>query len=86
MASALAGTEEELSLPAVESKLQSLQARQVELLQLVMAGGVGCTDYDEELQRVTTAKSELLAKKLSWSVRDALPGNLTDEWRKSGAF
>lgn len=28
-----------------------------------MAGGVDCTEYDEELQRVTMAKTELLAKK-----------------------
>lgn len=30
---------------------------------MVMAGGVGCTEYDEELQRVTMAKTELLAIK-----------------------
>lgn len=76
VASALAVEKDELSLPAVEAKLQGLQARQVELLQLMMAGGVDCTEYDEELQQVTMAKTDLLAKK----------AELEQEGRTAGEF
>lgn len=74
VASTLAEDGDGLSLPAVEARLQSLQMRQVELLQLVMTGGVGCTEYDEELHRVTMAKTELLAKKAELECEDRTAG------------
>ena len=35
----------------------------MELFQLAVSAGVECTDYDEELQQVNMAKTQLLAKK-----------------------
>jgi len=63
IAAALAGQEQEMTLPAVESQIRTLQERQMELFQLAVSAGVECTDYDEELQQVNMAKTRLLAKK-----------------------
>lgn len=63
IAAALAGQEQEMTLPAVESQIRALQERQMELFQLAVSAGVECTDYDEELQQVNMAKTRLLAKK-----------------------
>ncbi len=63
IAAALAGSGDEMSLPAVESKIQKLQDRQMELFQLAVAAGADCTDYDEELMQVNMAKTSLMAKK-----------------------
>ena len=52
-----------MTLPAVESQIRVLQERQMELFQLAVSAGVECTDYDEELQQVNMAKTQLLAKK-----------------------
>ena len=60
---ALAGEDGELSLPALEAKIRSLQERQMELFQLAVSAGPDCLDYDEEIQRVNTAKTSLMAKK-----------------------
>ncbi len=59
----LAGKEQGSSLPAMESQIHSLQERQMELYQLAVAGGPDCLDYDEELQQVNMAKTQLIAKK-----------------------
>lgn len=63
IAAVLAGKEQELSLPSIESQIKSLQERQMELYQLAVAGGPDCLDYDEELQQVNMAKTQLVAKK-----------------------
>lgn len=63
ISAALAGDGQELTLPAVEVQIQKLQERQLELFQLIVSAGADCTDYDEELQRVNTAKTRLMAKK-----------------------
>lgn len=63
LAAALAGEEKELTLPAVEAQIRSLQERQLEIFQLIVGAGPDCTDYDEELQRVNMAKTNLMAKK-----------------------
>ena len=60
---ALAGEDGELSLPALEAKIRSLQERQMELFQLAVSAGPDCLDYDEEIQRVNAAKTSLMAKK-----------------------
>ena len=61
--SALAGEDGELSLPALEMQIRSLQERQIELFQLAVSAGPDCLDYDEEIQRVNMAKTSLIAKK-----------------------
>lgn len=63
IAAALAGEEIELSLPALEVQIRQLQERQMELFQLAAGAGADCQDYDEEIQRVTIAKTRLMAKK-----------------------
>lgn len=63
LAAALAGEGAELSLPAVEAQIRSLQARQLEIFQLIVGAGVDCTDYDEELQQVNMAKTRLMEQK-----------------------
>ena len=60
---ALAGEDGELSLPALEAKIRSLQERQIELFQLAVSAGPDCLDYDEEIQRVNAAKTSQMAKK-----------------------
>lgn len=61
--SALAGEDEELSLPALEVQIRSLQERQIELFLLAVSAGPECLDYDEEIQQVNMAKTSLMAKK-----------------------
>lgn len=63
IAAALAGEEQELTLPAVEVRIRGLQERQLEIFQLIVGAGPDCTDYDEELQQVNMAKTSLMAKK-----------------------
>ena len=63
LAAALAGEGPEPSLPAVEAQIRSLQARQLEIFQLIVGAGVDCTDYDEELQQVNMAKTRLMEQK-----------------------
>ena len=58
---ALAGEEQELTLPAVESRIQSLQERQMELFQLAVSAGSDCTEYDEEIQRVNSMTSQCVS-------------------------
>lgn len=60
---ALAGECGELSLPALEAQIRSLQERQLELFQFAVSAGPDCLDYDEEIRRVNTAKTTLIAKK-----------------------
>ena len=63
IAAALAGEEQELTLPAVEVRIRGLQERQLEIFQLIVGAGPDCTDYDEELQQANMAKTSLMAKK-----------------------
>ena len=62
VASALAGTGDDSSLPTVEAQLRALQGRQMELLQLAM-GDTRNTGFDEELIRINAAITELLTRK-----------------------
>ena len=63
LAAALAGEGSELSLPAVEAQIRSLQTRQLEIFQLIVGAGADCTDYDEELQQVNITKTRLMEQK-----------------------
>ncbi len=63
IAAALAGSADEMTHPAVESRIRALQERQMELFQLAVSAGVECTDYDEELQQVNATKTRMMAKK-----------------------
>ncbi len=56
---ALAAVEPELTLPAVESQIQALQARQVELYKLASLPDAG-EEYDEEIGRIHGSKMRLL--------------------------
>ena len=47
----------------MEAQIRSLQARQLEIFQLIVGAGVDCTDYDEELQQVNMAKTRLMEQK-----------------------
>lgn len=60
---ALAEGEDEMSLPAVESQIRTLQERQLELFQLAVSAGADCDEYDEEIQQINIAKTQLMAKK-----------------------
>lgn len=62
VAAALAGTEDDASLPAVEAKLRALQAEQMNLLQLAMQD-INGTEYDERLTQINDAMSGLLTRK-----------------------
>ena len=59
---ALSAAEPELTLPAVESKIRSLQARQIELYQLASAPGAG-DSYDEEIGQINADKMRLMQLK-----------------------
>lgn len=72
----LAGEMDELTLPAGDAQIQQMQERQMELLQLAVGAGPDCVDYDEEIQRVSAAKTQLMAKK----------AELEREQRTSGEF
>ena len=63
IATVLAGETDEMTLPAVEAQIRQLQERQVELFQLAVGAGSDCIDYDEEIQKVSAAKTRLMAKK-----------------------
>ena len=63
LAAVLAGGGSEPSLPAVEAQILGLQARQLEIFQLIVGAGVDCTDYDEELRQVNMAKTRLMEQK-----------------------
>ena len=56
---ALAAAEPELTLPAVESQIQALQARQVELYKLASSPDAG-EEYDEEIGRIHESKMRML--------------------------
>ena len=57
---ALAAAEPEMTLPAVESQIKTLQERQIELIGLATAEGAKFEDYDEEIGRVNGEKLRLL--------------------------
>lgn len=59
---ALSATEPELTLPAVESKIRSLKARQIELFKLASAPGAG-DSYDEEIGKINVEKVRLMQLK-----------------------
>ena len=59
----LAGSAGEMTLPAVEAQIQRLQERQMELFQLAVGAGTDCIDYDDEIQRVSAAKTKLMVRK-----------------------
>ena len=56
---ALAAEEPTMTLPAVESKIRSLQARQIELYKLASAPGAG-DSYDEEIGQINAEKMRLM--------------------------
>ena len=60
---ALAAAEPELTLPAVESQIQALQARQLELIALATAEGAKFEEYDDEIGRVHEERMRLLGIK-----------------------
>ena len=60
---ALAAAEPEWTLPAVESRIRTLQERQIELIGLATAEGAKFEDYDEEIGRVNEEKMRLLGIK-----------------------
>ncbi len=63
VAAALADKQaDRLTLPAVEARLRAIQERQMELFRLASAN-VECTEYDEEIGRLSTAKMSLQAQK-----------------------
>lgn len=78
----LAGNEPEMTLPAINSRLQKLQHWQMELLQLAVSAGADCLEYDEELQQVNAAKISLMAQKAelekSADKADILSGRMED--------
>ena len=59
----LASAEPEWTLPAVESRIRTLQERQIELIGLATAEGARFEDYDEEIGRVNGEKIRLLGIK-----------------------
>lgn len=82
---ALAGGGDEMSLPAVESRIRQLQNRQMELFQLAVAAGADCTSYDEELMRVNMAKTELMAKKAELERQGRTAGDFDQRMEEIGA-
>jgi len=60
---ALAAAEPELTLPAVESQIQALQARQLELIALATTEGAKFEEYDDEIGRVHGERMRLLGIK-----------------------
>ena len=81
LAAALAGEGAELSLPAVEAQIRSLQARQLEIFQLIVGAGVDCTDYDEELQQVNITKTRRWSRRRSWSAPGRPPRTSSGGWK-----
>ncbi len=63
IAGALAAAEPKWTLPAVESRIRTLQERQIELIGLATAEGAKFEDYDEEIGRVNEEKMRLLGIK-----------------------
>ncbi len=63
VAAALADKQaDRLTLPTVEARLRAIQERQMELFRLASAN-VECTEYDEEIGRLSAAKMSLQAQK-----------------------
>lgn len=60
ISAALAVSEPELTLPTVESRIRTLQERQIELIGLATAEGARFEDYDEEIGRINEEKLRLL--------------------------
>ena len=56
----LAAAEPEMTLPAVESRIRTLQERQIELIGLATAEGARFEDYDEEIGHINEEKLRLL--------------------------
>ena len=56
----LAISEPELTLPAVESRIRTLQERQIELIGFATAEGARFEDYDEEIGHINEEKLRLL--------------------------
>ena len=56
----LAAAESEMTLPAVESRIRTLQERQIELIGLATAEGARFEDYDEEIGHINEEKLRLL--------------------------
>ena len=63
---ALAAKEPEQSLPAIESKIQTLEARQKELYKLACSSKG--EEYDEEIGRLNEEKRELLKLKADMEI------------------
>ena len=63
ISAALAVSEPGLALPAVESRIRTLQERQIELIGFATAEGARFEDYDEEIGRVNEEKMRLLGIK-----------------------
>lgn len=63
VATALAGTGDNTSLPAVEAKLRALQEEQMNLFRLAANAGPENTEYDDRMIQVNAAMMELTARK-----------------------
>lgn len=63
ISSAVAGSEDSMSLPAIENKLCDLHQRQLVLLGLATSAGAESTEYDEEMNKVTKERLSLIAKR-----------------------
>ena len=59
----LAAAEPELTLPAVETQIRTLQDRQIKLIELATAQGAAFEEYDEEIGRVNEEKMRLFSIK-----------------------
>ena len=64
---ALATAEPELTLPAVESRIRSLQTRQIELYKLASVPGAG-DSYDEEIGQINAEKMRLMQLKAEMEI------------------
>ena len=62
-AAALAADAPKLSLPAIEAQLRAVRERHQELLGLAMAASPDDTSYDAELQKICSAKAQLMLLK-----------------------
>ena len=63
IAAALAGTDGDTSLPAVEAKLRTLQEEQMRLFHLAVESGPENTEYDDRISEVNAAMAALLKRK-----------------------
>ncbi len=63
VAAALAGTDDDTSLPNLEAKLRALQDEQMRLFHLAAEAGPENTEYDDQIMEGSSAMTALLARK-----------------------